>query len=163
MSGPQPPPRWIPRTALGLSVAGLGVSTYLTVVHFVSSIPLVCPATGGINCEKVTNSPWSHVFGIPVAVLGTVFYLTMILLNLPVAWRPDSGYLFAVRIGWACLGMGSVFYLVWAELFRIHAICLWCTSVHVITFALFVMIVLAGSGRDLEAEEIPDSDRSGAG
>ena len=32
-------------------------------------------------------------------------------------------------------------YLVWAELFRIHAICLWCTVVHVLTFALWVAVL----------------------
>jgi uncharacterized membrane protein len=30
-----------------------------------------------------------------------------------------------------------VFYLVYAELFVLDAICLWCTAVHVITVALF--------------------------
>ncbi len=29
-------------------------------------------------------------------------------------------------------------YLVWAELYRIHAICLWCTAVHVLTFVLWI-------------------------
>jgi len=36
--------------------------------------------------------------------------------------------------------MGMVIYLLSAELFSIKAICLWCTSVHVMTFAVFVMI-----------------------
>jgi uncharacterized membrane protein len=35
-----------------------------------------------------------------------------------------------------------VLYLVWAELFRIDAICLWCTVVHVVTLALFAVVVL---------------------
>ena len=34
-----------------------------------------------------------------------------------------------------------VFYLVWAELFKIGAICLWCTVVHVLTLALFVVLL----------------------
>ena len=38
-----------------------------------------------------------------------------------------------------------VLYLIYAELFSIGAICLWCTSVHVITFALFVLIVFGAA------------------
>ena len=38
-------------------------------------------------------------------------------------------------------GVGMIIYLISAELFIIKAICLWCTSVHLITFLLFVMIV----------------------
>jgi uncharacterized membrane protein len=36
-----------------------------------------------------------------------------------------------------------IIYLIIAELFIIKAICLWCSSVHVITFLLFVVIVTA--------------------
>ncbi len=32
-------------------------------------------------------------------------------------------------------------YLLWAELFQIHAICLWCTGVHILTFLLFVTLL----------------------
>ena len=36
-----------------------------------------------------------------------------------------------------------IIYLIIAELFIIKAICLWCSSVHLITFILFVIIVTA--------------------
>ena len=32
--------------------------------------------------------------------------------------------------------------LIYAELFQIDAICLWCTAVHVITVALFIAVVV---------------------
>jgi len=43
------------------------------------------------------------------------------------------------------VGILFVLYLVYAELFSIGAICLWCTSVHVITFALFVLIMFSAA------------------
>ena len=49
----------------------------------------------------------------------------------------------------AVAGMGFVLYLIYAELIQIGNICLWCTSVHVITFLLFVLMVFTatlGSG-----------------
>ena len=42
-------------------------------------------------------------------------------------------------------GALSVLYLVWAELFRVNAICLWCTAVHLIAVALFIVVVLGQS------------------
>ena len=50
-------PAWFQWTTWGLSLAGLGVSVYLTIAHFNQSVTLACPATSTINCEKVTTSP----------------------------------------------------------------------------------------------------------
>ena len=69
-----------------VSIAGLGVSIYLTITHF-DKVALVCSDSGAINCEKVTTSPQSYVFGIPVAMLGLAFFVPMIVLCLPAAWR----------------------------------------------------------------------------
>ena len=42
-------------------------------------------------------------------------------------------------------GIGFVLCLLYAELFTIGAICLYCTSVHVITFVLFVLTAIAAA------------------
>ena len=39
------------------------------------------------------------------------------------------------------VGVGFIFYLVYAELFVIHAICLWCSSVHLLTLVIFGAVV----------------------
>ena len=106
---------------------------------------LACPATSTINCEKVTTSPQSYAFGIPVAVLGLAFYVFLAVANSPWAWRITWPPLRWVRVGSAVVGIVFVLYLIYAELFSIGAICLWCTSVHVITFALFVLIVFGAA------------------
>jgi hypothetical protein len=44
-------------TALALiAVVGLGISVYLTIVHYDSGVKLVCNTTGLINCQSVTSS-----------------------------------------------------------------------------------------------------------
>jgi uncharacterized membrane protein len=43
------------------------------------------------------------------------------------------------------VGIVFVLYLLYTELFTIRSICLWCTSVHVITFALFVLIMFSAA------------------
>jgi uncharacterized membrane protein len=144
-SGVAAPPSWLPWTTWGLSLAGLGVSIYLTIAHFNTAVTLACPATSTVNCEKVTTSPQSYVFGIPVAVLGLAFYLFLAVANSPWVWRMTWPPLRWARIGSLVVGIVFVLYLVYTELFTIGAICLWCTSVHVITFALFVLIVFSAA------------------
>lgn len=138
---PAAPPLWFQLTTWILSLAGLGASIYLTIAHYNTAVTLACPASSTINCEKVTTSPESMVFGIPVAVLGLAFYVFLAVVNAPSAWRITWPPLRWARVGSMVVGMVFVLYLIYAELFSIGAICLWCTSVHVITFALFVLIV----------------------
>ena len=132
------PATWRVIVAFALSLAGLGVSIYLTIDHF-ARIPLACSNSGVINCQKVTTSAQSHFLGIPVAVLGLAFYVVMILINLPMAWWSKDRRIHQLRLGLTVVGMAFALYLVAAELLIIGSICEWCTSVHLITFLLFVL------------------------
>ncbi len=134
--------RWQPLTTLLLSLFGFGVSIYLTITHF-SPHALVCVSNSTFNCEKVTTSPQSEVFGIPVAILGLFFFVPMIALCSPMAWRSTDRRIHLARLALSIVGVGMILYLIIAELFIIKAICLWCSSVHIVTFILFVIIVTA--------------------
>jgi uncharacterized membrane protein len=140
-------PRWIPAATLLVSVAGLGVSIYLTIAHYTTTAILACPENATVNCEKVTTSAQSEVLGIPVAVLGLAYYLVMPLLNLPAAWRSTNPWVHRLRLLAAAGGIGFVAWLVYAELFIIEAICLWCTSVHVLTLLMFCLVALGTAFR----------------
>ncbi len=45
-----------------------------------------------------------------------------------------------------------------AELFRIDAICLWCTVVHALTVALFAVLALGAALRPIDPPEPPLRD-----
>jgi len=144
----------VPLATFILSLYGLGASIYLTLVHYDSSIPLVCSGKGFANCEAVTTSPESMVFGVlPVAVLGLAFYVFMVAVNSPWGWRQKWPAVRWARFGSVIVGMVFVLYLIYAEIDLIHAICLWCTSVHVATFLIFALLVFYTTftwGRPLE-------------
>ena len=125
--------------SLVVALVGLAISIYLTFEHFTASTTFACPETGTINCQKVTTSAWSHIGPVPVAVLGLVFFTGMSLLCSPPAWRIRA--LVPVRMTGAVIGVLSALYLVWVELFRVDAICLWCTAVHVCTLALLAIVL----------------------
>jgi uncharacterized membrane protein len=139
---PVAPPRWPAVTTLVLSVLGLAVSVYLTIEHYTSSTTLACPETGVINCQKVTTSAESSIVGIPVALLGLIFFVAMLPLCLPAAWRSRRPELRWGRLAFTLVGIGFVIYLVYTELFTLDAVCLWCTAVHVITVLLFAVVAL---------------------
>ena len=137
------PAVWLQITTFVLALAGLGVSIYLTIAHFTESTLAGCSESGLVNCTKVTTSPQSYVFGIPVAVLGLAFYVFAVAIMSPWAWRATRREIHLLRIASLVVGIGFVLYLIYAELFLIGSICLYCTSVHVLTFILFVLTMFA--------------------
>jgi uncharacterized membrane protein len=129
------------RTAWSVGVASVGlmVSVYLTATHYLAAqVPLVCVTNSIIDCEQVTSSAVSMVGQLPVAVLG-VFWFT-VWLGLLVVARHIDGWPIRALVAWSVAGVFSVFYFVYAELFLIGAICLWCTVVH---GAVIVLLLLA--------------------
>lgn len=75
---------------------------------------------------------------------------------MPAAWRFGSSWVHWARLIGVVVGIGAVFYLVSTELFTVKKICLWCTGVHIVTFALFVVVVTS-------TPALVKSDQSGEG
>jgi uncharacterized membrane protein len=145
-------PAWLVAATGVLVLAGLGLSVYLTITHL-HPAALLCSSHGLVNCEAVTQSSQSKVFGIfPVAELGLAFYVFLAVICSPWAWRMTRVLrLGPVRVGnqelrWIRLasvvvGIGFVLYLVFVELVQLGSICLYCTGVHIATFLLFILIL----------------------
>ena len=154
------PPRWLQLTTFVLSIAGLGVSVYMTIEHFTGNTTLACSSNSVINCGAVTTSPESMVFGVfPVAVLGLAFFVAMVALTSPWAWRSPRQEIALARLGSVIVGVGFILYLIYVELFQVGFICLECTSVHVITFLLFAFIAMSAAvwglvPRDVNARQL---------
>ncbi|HYR63249.1 MAG TPA: vitamin K epoxide reductase family protein [Actinomycetota bacterium] len=144
-------PRWVRVAAPLLCLAGIGVAAYLTIAHYNAKVILACPETGLVNCAKVTESPQSVILGVPVALLGLLFFVAIAPLHLPAAWRSKSALVRRARVVGAVGGILMVLYLVYTELFTLDALCLWCTAVHGITFLLFA-VTLVGTMQTAETQ-----------
>lgn len=127
--------------AFGLSLLGAALAAYLTYEHYTGNRTLACAGHGTIDCAKVTTSSESVIVGVPVALWGLLFFAGMVALTQPLAWRVPA--LHRVRLVAAGLGFAFVLYLVYTELVTLHAICLWCTGVHLVTLTLLVTLLLA--------------------
>jgi uncharacterized membrane protein len=134
--------------SLGLSVVGLGLAIYLTIEHFTSPGSLACPANASLDCNRVTTSDSAYFLGVPVALLGALYFVVAVVACLPQAWARTEPWVVRGRLALTGVGVLFVLYLIYAELFEVGAICLWCTAVHAISIALFGVVVLAVAGQD---------------
>ena len=132
-----------------LSLLGLADATYLTITHF-DPKTLKCAAHGHINCELVTQSAQSEIFGhIPVAIVGLAYFVLVVALCTPWAWLRGNLMFDRVRLAVMTAGMGMVIYLLSVEI-HLKAICVYCTGVHIITFLIFLTTLAAYLLRPLD-------------
>jgi uncharacterized membrane protein len=97
-----------------ISAGGIAISLYLTYVKLTDS-PIRC--TVG-SCDIVQKSKYAEILGIPVAVLGVIFYL-----SLAIVTHLNKRKLIKL---WTIWGFIFSAYLTYLELFVIHEICQWC-------------------------------------
>ena len=136
VGGPATPALAVPALLLVLAVAGLGISSYLTYAHWADA-SIAC--TGLESCDTVNSSEYAEMASIPVAFLGALFYLTLIVVALAWLWWRPQGLTWPVMAFWG-LSLGGVIYsayLTYLELFVINAICIWCVASAVVLVALF--------------------------
>lgn len=125
-----------------LAIAGLGISGYLAYVE-ISQVKAICGPVG--ECNLVQSSEFARIAGIPIAVLGIIFYSAIMAIWV-ILRRQDGRYssiLVNGLIGLTILGTIFSLYLTAVELFVIEAVCAWCLSSAIITTALLLIIVLA--------------------
>jgi uncharacterized membrane protein len=121
-------------TLLVLTVIGLGVASYLTYVHYAGINP-VCTAGG--SCLKVQTSVYSKLAGVPVALMGLIGYVAILISLL----LPESETSRFATAAFTFGGFGFSAYLTYRELFSIHAICEWCASSAVIMTVMMCLSV----------------------
>ncbi len=71
-------PKWLPILFLCIALFGFADASYLTITH-INNVTLPCYIVEG--CDTVTSSKYSEIFGIPVSLLGALYYLSIIVLT----------------------------------------------------------------------------------
>jgi uncharacterized membrane protein len=135
---------WLPFTTFVLSVIGLADAGYQVYTHFSNTGLLGCSAAAD-SCVQVQTSQYAWIFGIPVAVYGAAFFVFMVVVCSPWGWRLTQPLVRYARLAAVIIGMIFVLYLIYREVISLGEICEYCTSVHVITFLLFGLVVYDAS------------------
>lgn len=123
---------------LALSGVGVAIAGYLTYVHFDESA-LVCTVGG---CETVQQSTYSTLFGVPIAALGLLMFLTVAFLS----WARLSQRLsiprdIATIASWTLLFTSLLYYayLTYIEIWVLEAICQWCVLSSLVALVMFAL------------------------
>ena len=135
--------RWLPWGMLIVSFLGFLDATYLTVKHYRGD-GVRCSITSG--CEEVLTSQYATFFDIPVALLGGLFYLTLLILSIVyLDTRRDSVIKFASYI--TIVGFGVSTYFVYLQMFIIEAFCQFCLLSALASTLLFIFGLLVLSSK----------------
>jgi len=121
-----------------LAFFGFLDSLYLTIVHYKNIIP---PCSLHFGCETVLNSRYSMIGPIPLALLGVIFYLTVIIVSLLILIEGLKQLLkffhFVVAVG---LLVSIVLFFI--QFYIIHSFCQYCLLSEVISLGIFVLSLL---------------------
>ncbi len=138
-----------------IAVVGLGISIYLTIVHYDSKVSLLCTTGSLINCQSVTSSAYSVVPGttIPITIPGMLWFLALGALAGVGLWAAARGQdepprLRLASLLWTIPALLFVIYLVYCEIVLVQRICEWCTVVHLLTLASFLITLTRWQRRD---------------
>ncbi len=136
-----------------IAVVGLIISTYLTITEW-SGGKVACPidpSTGVSGCQKVAESPYSHIFGVPISLLGMFGYLSTAIFALaPLIFNPEQNKKTRNQIEqstWLLLLVSTtamaVFsaYLMFTSATIIKALCIYCVASAICSWLLLIMTI----------------------
>lgn len=118
-----------------LSFLGFLDATYLAVKYFQNEIP---PCTLVAGCDVVTTSEYAAIFGIPIALLGSIYYLLLLLLTIAFFdTKKEALFRFACQSTW--IGLMASIYFVSLQVSVLNAICVYCMGSAGTSGGLFVV------------------------
>ena len=143
---------------LASALLGLGASLISTFVHYTlltdPTYTSFCDVSASVSCTQAYLSKYGSFLGAPVAVLGVIFFMAVLLM---VAFAPAprvipagkkvraakaggiagesvTGYVFAMSV----VGLVFAGYLAWASFFQLKALCILCAIAYVAVIGLVV-------------------------
>jgi uncharacterized membrane protein len=127
----------------GLILASIGLidSGYLSWIQISHSVERCIPGLG--DCAKVNSSVYSRLYGIPVAYLGFLTYLTVFLL---LVIQPGGERFSKIRdfvlFGITLTGFLFSMYLTYVQFGLLQTFCPYCLLSAVTTTGLFVVSII---------------------
>jgi uncharacterized membrane protein len=100
--------------------------------------PLICNIAGLGDCNKVAESEYSHVLGVPLSLYGVAFYTLLFVFSaLLILIRTRPVYLSLMTF--ATLGFLASLYFMGLQLFVIKSICVYCLTSAILSALIFAL------------------------
>lgn len=129
---------------IACAISGFSLATFIHLKKRVQK-PLICPI--GHSCDPVVRSDYSRLFGIPVELLGVLYYFIIILaysLQLIYPGTTAEGLNVAL-ISLSAFAFLFSLYLTAVQAFILKEWCTWCLiSAALCTAILFVSLFVSG-------------------
>lgn len=122
---------------LVIALIGFADAAYLSVEHYKNVIP---PCSIGA-CEKVLTSAFSTLAGVPVSLLGAVFYL-VIACGLFAFLESRNHEVLRLTLLFTVLGFLASLWFVFLQVFILHSYCLYCMGSATTSTLLFVCAIV---------------------
>lgn len=129
-------PKWFIVVGIILALLGFADASYLSYEHLTQG-DVSCPING-VGCDKVLTSQYSEMFGIPTALFGSIYYLTVFILLILLKTKKQGKHLVLIA-GATTVGFLFSLYMVYLQLFVLHAICPYCMGSAGSSTVLFLM------------------------
>ena len=144
---------------LAFSVVGLIASAYVIWTWYIERQQLLFCRPGQmlgpfeLDCARVLGSSYSTVLGVPLEFLALAYFIVNLFLVWTYAFGSDrmASRAFRALFAWRFLGIILVPYLMFVELVLLHAICIYCTTMHATIIIDFVVITYLLFWRDESA------------
>lgn len=119
-----------------LAVVGMMVSSVSLYLHYGTSKTSYCDFGASFNCDMVNRSIYSTVAGIPVALIGLLGYLALVMLS--TLYRTKAETPIMLLLG-SLAGLGFAFYLTYVEKFVLAVWCILCLSSLSVIFLIAIL------------------------
>ena len=100
-----------------------------------------CDVNATVSCSQVYQSRYAYLAGVPVALLGALWYVAVLVVLAGARWgwpslrENSAGYVFLLSTA----GLGFVLYMAYASLVLLKIVCLMCVVTYIAVAALFII------------------------
>ena len=128
-----------------LALLGLGASTASAVVHYRllrdPSYTSFCDVNATVNCAQAYLSPWGSLLGVPVAVLGVIWFAVVaaLLIAERTAGREVAESVPGYLLTWSAVGLAFIVFLAYGAFVVLKAVCLLCITTYIAVIGLFAL------------------------
>jgi len=126
----------------------LGICGFLVAKHIYKhkkpdQTPLICPV--GFDCNSVVNSGYSKFMGIPVEIVGMIYYALISIAYFVSIFFGDNmpgaviGFLMVASLGAFLFSL----YLITVQIFILKKGCSWCIVSSLVSACIFILTIFA--------------------
>lgn len=126
-----------------ISLIGILDASYLTFEHF-SINNIICNIND--TCNIVLTSKYAEILGVPLAILGLMYYLTIFINSFLFKITKYTGY----KLILLYLPIFSFFFSIWLvylQLFILNSICIYCMASAIISTMIFILSIMLNKSK----------------